>query len=179
MKLVEARSQERLDKIQNLYNEAFPSLERKPFALLLKTRDNGQAEILAVENEDNDFLGLVITNQYKDMVLLDYFAIAPNQRSSGIGSKVFQLLKQRYGGKRFFLEIERTDVGADNQRQRQKRKAFYLKNGMQNMPFVVNLGGVEMEVLADNCRIDFEDYFSLYHNLFGDKISKGISLVKK
>ena len=37
MKLVEARSQERLDKIQNLYNEAFPSLERKPFALLLKT----------------------------------------------------------------------------------------------------------------------------------------------
>ena len=178
MHLIEALNQNRLNKIQDLYVEAFPQAERKSFELLLKTRDNGQAEILSVENENNDFLGLAITAQYQDMVLLDYFAISPNQRSSGVGSKVFQLLKQRYADKRFFLEIERTDIVADNQLQRQKRKAFYLKNGMQNMPFLVDLFGVEMEILTHNCELNFDDYFTLYHSLFGEKISQYISLVK-
>ncbi len=178
MHLIEALNQNRLNKIQDLYIEAFPQAERKPFDLLLKTRDNGKAEILSVENENNDFLGLAITAQHQDMVLLDYFAISPNQRSSGVGSKVFQLLKQRYADKRFFLEIERTDIVADNQLQRQKRKAFYLKNGMQNMPFSVNLCGIEMEILAYHCELSFQDYFNLYHNLFGERISRHISLIK-
>lgn len=178
MYLIEALNQNRLNKIQDLYIEAFPQAERKPFDLLLKTRDSGQAEILSVENENNDFLGLAITAQYQDMILLDYFAISPNQRSSGVGSKVFQLLKQRYADKRFFLEIERTDIVADNQLQRQKRKAFYIKNGMKNMPFRVNLCGVEMEILAHDCYLSFQDYFNLYHNLFGERISRHISLIK-
>lgn len=179
MKLVEAVDKNRLNKIQNLYIEAFPSTERKSFDLLLKTRDNGQAEILSIENENNDFLGLVITAQYLDMVLLDYFAISPNLRSAGIGSKVFQLLKQRYANNRFFLEIECADVSADNQLQRQKRKAFYIKNGMKNMPFRVNLCGIEMEILAYNCYLSFQDYFNLYHSLFGEHISRHISLAKQ
>ena len=178
MKLVEAHDVNRLNKIQDLYNEAFPLAERKSFSLLLKTRDSGQAEILSIENENNDFLGLAITAQYLDLVLLDYFAIASTQRGSGIGSKVFQLLKQRYADKRFFLEIERTDVPADNQLIRQKRKAFYLKHGMKNAPFMVNLCGVEMEILAHDCELSFQDYFNLYHSLFGAHISRYISLAK-
>ena len=130
MKLIEAINQSHLEKIQNLYNESFPSAERKSFSRLIQTRDKGNAEILAIENENNDFLGLAITAMYKDLVLLDYFAILPTQRGAGIGSKIFQSLKQKYANKRFFLEIERTDIPADNQHQRQKRKAFYLKNGM-------------------------------------------------
>ena len=178
MKLIEAINQSHLEKIQNLYNEAFPSAERKSFSRLIQTRDKGNAEILAIENENNDFLGLAITAMYKDLVLLDYFAILPTQRGAGIGSKIFQSLKQKYANKRFFLEIERTDIPADNQHQRQKRKAFYLKNGMSNMPFFVNLCGMEMEILANNCKLDYEEYFSLYHNLFGKDISQYISLVK-
>lgn len=178
MKLVTELDKKRLKKIQDLYIEAFPLTERKSFDSLLKNKDNGHAEILSVENENNDFLGLAITAQHQDMVLLDYFAISPNQRSSGVGSKVFQLLKQRYADKRFFLEIERTDIVADNQLQRQKRKAFYLKNGMRNMPFLVDLFGVEMEILTHNCELNFDDYFTLYHSLFGKNISQHISLVK-
>lgn len=178
MKLITELDKNRLKKIQDLYNEAFPQAERKAFDLLLKTRDNGHAEILSVENENNDFLGLAITAQYQDMVLLDYFAISPHLRSAGIGSKVFQLLTQRYADRRFFLEIERADVTANNQLQRKKRKAFYLKNGMQNVPFTVNLCGIEMEILAYHCELSFHDYFNLYHSLFGERISRHISLVK-
>lgn len=75
MKLIEAINQNQLEKIQNLYNEAFPLPERKSFSRLIQTRDKGNAEILAIENENDDFLGLAITAIYKDLVLLDYFAI--------------------------------------------------------------------------------------------------------
>ena len=178
MKLTEALDQNLLAQIQTLYLEAFPKEERKPFSLLLQTREKGQSEILAIENEQNDFLGLAITAKHKDMVLLDYFAISSRQRSNGIGSKAFQNIKHRYADKRFFLEIERTDIAADNQMQRQKRKNFYIKNGMQNVPFMVNLLGVEMEILAHNCQLKYEDYFNLYHTLFGNHISQHIHLVK-
>ncbi len=177
MKLTEAHDKNLLAQIQTLYLEAFPKEERKPFSLLLETREKGQSEILAIENEHNDFLGLAITAKHKDMVLLDYFAISSHHRSSGFGSKAFQNIKQRYADKRFFLEIERTDIAADNQVQRQKRKNFYLKNGMQNAPFMVDLLGVEMEILAHNCQLEYKDYFNLYHTLFGNHISQHIHLV--
>lgn len=179
MKLIGVCDQNRLEKIQNLYEEAFPLAERRSFHLILQTRDKGQAEILAIEDENGDFLGLVITAKHKDLVLLDYFAISPNHRGSGIGSKVFQDLIQKYADKRFFLEIERTDVGADNQLERLKRKDFYIRNGMQNMSFLVRAFGVEMEILTYNCKLNYEDYFDLYYDLFGEKFSQNISLINE
>ena len=179
MRLTGIWNEHRLKNILNLYEEAFPEEEKKPFSLILQKKDEGDAEILSVENDKNEFLGLAITANHQDMVLLDYFAIAPEHRSSGIGSKVFQMLKQRYEGKRFFLEIERTDIYAENIEQRKKRKAFYLKNGMKNAPFLVNLLGVEMEIMAHDCDLCFDEYFNLYHNLFGKDISSHISLLEK
>ena len=178
MKLVEAKQKKQLISIRSLYQEAFPEQERKPFSLILQKRRREQAEILAVENEKNEFLGLAITAKYQDMVLLDYFAVSKHQRSSGIGSKIFQMLKQRHKEKRFFLEIESTQTLADNMEQRLKRKAFYLKNGMQKVPFLVNLRGIEMEILCADCDLCFDEYWTLYHRIFGQNISQHISMIK-
>ena len=49
---------------------------------------------------------------------------------------------------------------------------------MTTMTFFVNLCSMEMEILANNCKLDYEEYFGLYHNLFGKDISQYISLVK-
>lgn len=124
-------------------------------------------EILAAENNHKDFTGLAITARHRDLVMLDYFAISPCHRQGGVGSKVFRMLKERYAGQRFFLEIESTLVKAENAEQRKRRKAFYLKNGMVDMPFTVDAFGVEMEILADGCSLEFEEYRDLYHSLFG------------
>lgn len=35
------------------------------------------------------------------------------------------------------------------------------------MPFTVDAFGVEMEILADGCSLEFEEYRDLYHSLFG------------
>lgn len=46
-------------------------------------------------------------------------------------------------------------------------KPSTLKNGMVDMPFTVDAFGVEMEILADGCSLEFEEYRDLYHSLFG------------
>lgn len=170
IRLTEAYRADQLAEIQRLYLEAFPAEEQKPFALLLKKRAEGLVEILSIESKGGVFLGLAIVVLYRDLALLDYFAIAPEQREGGVGSAAFQLLRQRYAGRRFFLEVESTGVEAANAAQRMRRKAFYLRNGMAETAMLVNLFGVEMEVLADACSVRFEEYQALYYDVFGKRV---------
>ncbi len=168
MQLTETFDETVLAMIQNLYQEAFPPEERKPFALILQKRAEGAMRIHAILNGEDVFQGMAMVILYKDMALLDYFAIQPQMQGNGAGSKALCLLRKEYGTKRFFLEIERTGVPAANAVQRQKRKAFYLKNGLVQTSLLVELFGVEMEVLADACEICFEEYYRLYAETFGE-----------
>ncbi len=180
MRLIEAYDQETLSAMQTLYKEAFPKSERKPFPLMLKKREEGVMELQALEDAQGEFCGLAITILYQDMVLLDYFAIVSKKRGQGTGSEAFALLRHKYAQKRFFLEIERTDVEAENILQRQKRKAFYLRNGLTETALYVELFGVEMEVLSDSCKICYEEYKRLYLDTFGErKISRHVKLISE
>ena len=136
-------------------------------------------EIITIESDNRDFLGFAIMILHDDMVLLDYFAIAPDSRGQNIGSTALQLLFERYKNKRFILEIENTDIECDNSEERRRRKAFYIKNGMSVMPFKLNLLGVEMEILTHNCNVTFEEYFSIYDNIFSNEYCSKIHLICK
>lgn len=166
-----------LEKIKNLYITAFPKNERKPFDLISEKCNSGSMEIIAIQNDNSDFLGLAITILYDDMVLLDYFAVAPESRGKSIGSNALMLLFERYKDKRFILEIENTEVECNNLQERKRRKAFYIRNGMSLMPFKVNLIGVEMEVLTRNCEVTYEEYYSIYENTFSDEYCSKIELI--
>ena len=114
MRLIETPCAACLAQIEKLYYEAFPVEEQKPFSVILEKNREGSMEILAAENNHKDFTGLAITARHRDLVMLDYFAISPCHRQGGVGSKVFRMLKERYAGQRFFLEIESTLVKAEN-----------------------------------------------------------------
>lgn len=178
MRLERALTEKQLEEIEKLYLEAFPKIERKPFHLMLKKRDEGVMELLAIEGDDGEFKGLAITVLCQDMVLLDYFAIAASERGNGLGSEALALLKEYYADRRFILEIERTDVEAGNIGQRLKRKAFYLRNGMKPMPFLVNIFGTEMEVLTHDCEISFEEYYRIYQ-VFGKELERKVMLIER
>ena len=111
------------------------------------------------------------------MVLLDYFAIAPESRGQNVGSTALKMLFERYKNKRFILEIENTEIESDNLEERKRRKAFYLKNGMSVMPYKVNLIGVEMEILTRNCDVTYEEYYSIYENTFSDEYCSKIEMI--
>lgn len=91
-----------LNNLKELYIRAFPESERKPFDLMEKNADNGSMEILSLENEDGEFLGLVITILYEDKVLIDYFAVDESKRNGGIGGKALKLISDRYKDSKIF-----------------------------------------------------------------------------
>lgn len=167
-----------LDVIKNLYLISFPKIERKPINLILEKCSDGSMEINIIQNDYGDFLGFAIMIIHNDIVLLDYFVIAPEHRGQNIGSYALKMLFEKYKDKRFILEIENTDIECDNMEERVRRKAFYIiRNGMKVMPYKINLIGVEMEVLTHKCEVSYEEYYSIYKNTFSDEICRKIKRI--
>lgn len=178
MNIKRAENSRQIEAIRLLYEEAFPDNERKPFALMLEKCKEGAMELLCIEDEKQDFWGLAIFVLYKDMVLLDYFAIDNEKRGLGIGTKALKLLQNYYKGKRFYLEIEDVHVEADNTQERIRRRAFYLRNDMMVMPFTVDLFGVIMEVLTYQCVITDSEYMEVYTEVFGkERIQANVKII--
>lgn len=95
-------------EIKNLYKEAFPRNERIPIRILqLLTRKN-KAKIYGIF-DGGEFIGLLYNVYYKDIVLILYLAINNKFRGKGYGSKVLDLIKQKYSKNRIILNIEQID----------------------------------------------------------------------
>lgn len=172
---VSADDIKRLKDIENLYIRSFPKEERKPFDVIKAKADDGSMETLAAESENGSkFLGLAISVMHKDLVLLDYFAVCENSQGTGVGTAALDLLMHRYKKSRFFLEIESPDPNAKNAVQRARRKKFYLNCGMCETKVYVSLFGIDMELLTDGCSVKFSEYFELYNDVFGKKISDNV-----
>lgn len=175
MKLIPP-NKENLTRIKKLYRSAFPRVERKPFRLILRQCEKGEAEIFAIETNDGKFAGLAVTVKYNDIVMLDYFAIHPNARGKGIGSRALQMLKKRYADSRFILEIESIDEPCKNLETRQKRRGFYLRNGMKPSGFTARVFFTDLEILTAGEPVTFEEYRELYRSHLGEKMAGKIKL---
>lgn len=168
-----ASSRKDWKKLKKLYMNAFPACERKPLAVIKYKQYKKAADVWMIE-EEGEFVGLAITMNGKDLILIDYFAIDDEKRGKGYGSKALKLLQEKYAAYRLFLEIERTDVEADNLEERKRRKAFYLQNGMSEMNVNAILFGVEMELLGYQCNVSFKEYHDLYVYNYGKLAEKNV-----
>lgn len=175
MEIIEAAESCQLNQIMELYEKAFPPCERKPFSVILKKREEKSVEILYLR-EDGEFAGLMITAILGDLVLLDYFAVAEKKRGTGIGSEALGALLRRYENRRVIIEIESTRADAPDHDMRVRRKNFYHKNGMTDLPFTVILFGIEMEMLSNRTKVTFEEYWNLYNTVFGQRVSGNVKL---
>ncbi len=161
--------------IKKLYHEAFPANEKKPFWMIRKKFRQGLSDVWVIEDEQTrGFAGLAITMNSETLVLLDYFAISEDKRGGGIGGMALRALQDKYRDCRFFLEIESVEEGAKTQEERERRKNFYLANGMQELGVNVTLFGVDMELLGYQCRVEFDEYRGLYHDIYGDWAAKNV-----
>lgn len=176
MQLTNVKNEQQMQDIRDLYDSAFPANERKPFEFIIKRAEEGDCEVLAIEDESGIFFGMAITILYQEFALLDYFAIVPQCRKSGIGSQALQRLLQKYADRKFILEIESADAKDADYEQRVKRKSFYLKNGLKPMGFQVTLFGVDMEVMTYQCTISFAQYYEILSNIIPEKYIENVKL---
>jgi GNAT superfamily N-acetyltransferase len=155
-------------KLFTLYEKSFPVSEKKPISMILKMQKCGATDIWYFE-EDGKFLGLAITINSPDLILVDYFAVSEKLRGKGYGSTMLKSLIAHYSDKGVFLEIERPYEWASNYSDRLRRRDFYLnKVGLIPLETYACLFGVDMELLGtEGVNMDYETYRNFYLHNYG------------
>lgn len=153
-------------EIKEIYMEAFPKAERKPFSAVRHFVNKGKAQILTAM-ENGRVLGFVVVIPYKNMVMVDYLAVSSKIRSRGTGSKMMQEVCKRFSDKKIVLLIERLDDTADNKDQRIARKKFYFKNGFTSSNIYITGRSGNMEVLNFGGTVSVQEYMGLQQYALG------------
>lgn len=154
------------EQVFALYEEAFPPAEKKPRSMMERLSAAGKMEIMAiVENED--FVGLAVDIFSPKAAILDYFAIVPQKRGGGYGSRAVRMLVKRREGEKYIFEIERPDPSADNARDRERRKAFYLRNGLRETGLYAKVYGTDFELLTPDGALTFDEYTDTLCSVIG------------
>lgn len=158
-------------KLKKLYVGAFPADERAPFYLLKKNAKKGRGEMLAAY-DNNKLIGMVYIIGNTDLGYLFYFAIIPELRGKGYGSKILSLLHERYSSGRLFLAREMLDKSADNYSQRVRRHEFYLKNGFTDLNATIKEGSVVYDVMITGGKVSPQEYADLMQHWAGKLICR-------
>ncbi|MCR9186001.1 MAG: GNAT family N-acetyltransferase [Halieaceae bacterium] len=150
----------------DLYKEAFPGAQRIPKFLLRHMLRNGKEGFIVIY-ENDDWLGLIYSIEYRDIAFVQFLAISESSRSKGYGSKVMESLRCVNSGKRIVLNIEELDEQAENCQQRVKRRAFYEKNGFTSSGYIVKEPDERHEMLIRGGCISKEEIESMYKEILG------------
>ena len=155
-------------KLFRLYGAAFPISEKKPIFMILKMSKCGATDIWYFE-EGGEFLGLAITINSPDIILIDYFAVNEKHRSKGNGERMLKSIISHYSDKGVFLEIEVPYENAENYTDRIRRRRFYTERvGLIPMETRACLFGVDMELLGtEGCHLSYDEYRDFYLNNYG------------
>ncbi|WP_394011367.1 GNAT family N-acetyltransferase [Anaerococcus cruorum] len=162
---------------ENLYKSAFPKEERVDIQTLYDLNSENLIEIDILKVDEKN-IGLAVIYLNQDIHLLSYFAIDSKYRGQGLGSKALALLKEKYDD--LIIEIESTNFkNADDYVIRNRRKAFYIKNGYKVLDDRINYFGIEMELMATTKDAGLDEYFDTYRNIFDkDYINENIKIIE-
>ena len=130
-------------QLYDLYDKAFPEQEKKPLQVMEQLAADGKMEMLALVDED-EFAGLAINliDEEQNRALLDYYAIAPEKRNGGYGSKGLEVLLERFKNYKYIFEIETQN----------------LRNGLKETGLFVNVYDTDFELLTPDGELTFWEY---------------------
>ncbi len=134
--------------------EDFPAAELKPLPLLRRLYGEGRNRSFVRLGPDGALTAYAVFElpARGAVWLLDYLAVRKTARGAGIGSRFLRELRPSLAGaEAVVLEIERVDRARDESERavRERRKRFYLRNGLcETGVFTRADGGIEYELLS-------------------------------
>ncbi len=137
---------ERVERINKIYTEAFPPQERFGLDIIMRLADEGALEVYAVTDGDKT-AGMIVMCVDEKTAYACYFAIDKALRGKGLGGQVIERIGSLYKGRQTVLEIEALDSSAENYAQRKRREKFYLSHGFSHTDRYIRYEGVTYELL--------------------------------
>ena len=165
--------------VYKYYNEIFPENEKKPLDMLQNSYENNYEKFTKIAYK-NEFVGFILTTKTEKngYEILDYYAILPEYRNKGIGSKALEkyIKEEKDNSKGIFVEVEKVGLGKDeNENQiREKRKNFYDKLGFKKLNYDFVLFDVTYSThIYTKYEIDedeiVDEIFKIYETFSGKK----------
>lgn len=111
------------EAIKDLYEQAFPEEERRPWDQQLMLIASGKLHLLRIVS-DNIFAGFIFYWRLPGFSFIEHFAIHPGTRGGGAGTQVMLLMEAELGG--IVLEVEPPVT-----EQAIRRISFYERLGYQ------------------------------------------------
>ena len=120
-------------QVKALYESAFPANERIPIKHLLD--DKIKREFWAFFDGDL-FCGFSNSITHGSITNIIYFAVVPELRSRGYGSKILQAIREQHPDTRIVvdIEVEEDSKDAEELERRNRRRNFYQRNGFEAVP---------------------------------------------
>ena len=172
------------EEIKDIYNKYmvkdFPPDELKPLSIILDMLDRGIYACYGIF-EGNSLLGYAYLTVLSDLVLVDYLAVAPEFRGSGIGTSLLEELKTILTGKTIIIECENPDFATEEQDKitKLRRIAFYTRSGFALSGVTTRLYDVEYVILSypdcNNVPFGLE---KLYIEMLGEKLCNEKLIIK-
>lgn len=152
------------EQLDNLYEEHlvfdFPKEELKSLAMLQSYMDKGQYTVYGMYEEDELLAyAMFVHLEGHNISLLDYFACNRNKRSCGYGTKMLGMLQKAADVDGFIIEVEsvRTAANEEEVALRERRIAFYERNGLRRTNIRTCVYGVEFEILYLPIGLNIDD----------------------
>ena len=169
------------EQITELYNERmvidFPPDELKPLVVIIDAIDKGIYEALGLYDGEQ-IVGYACLVKQSAGHLVDYLAIYPEKRNSGIGSILIKLLAEYMGDEPgTIVEVEDPAYAKseDDRKLRTRRLNFYLRNGCCDTGVRVRCFGVEFIILIlGNKKMDKYSCWELYSSIYKAVLPKNM-----
>ncbi len=175
IKPLDLSDRQELSMVIPLYENSFPSFERKPFSMIVEGLHSHKMKAYSIyfnHQDKKDYVGLAFLVVGEKADILDYLAIHPNYRNRHFGSAILAWLTQQ--DKPFFVEIESSltpqeDLLPESSSKKDilRRKKFYLENGLVDCHQEIYLFKARMELLASKPGADFEIYWQVMSDYLG------------
>ena len=157
-----SRGKQPAELAKELYLRSFPKEERLPWWVLrLNARRKG-IDLTAWMDGDK-FCGFTASVTEGQLHFLLFFAVAEECRGQGYGSAILTQIQREYA--QVVLNVELLDPMAENFAQRQRRFAFYQKNGFYDTFHHVWEVGGKFRVLGTEPQLDVPAYKRIFKKL--------------
>lgn len=122
----------------------FPRIERKPLRRIVEAMEEGTYECLGLYDAE-EFLAYAFFVRHGKNYLFDYYAVLPQKRDRGIGSRFLQSLLTHFASAESLIGEIEDPAYAETEAERElreRRKRFYLRNGFRETGVSVKAFGV-------------------------------------
>lgn len=148
--------------VKTLYEKSFPQEERIPWPLLWLNSCRQNIDLTAWLDGDV-FCGFTASVTVEDLHFVLFLAISPQLQGKGYGSAILSALQEEYGTVE--LNVETLTETAPNYPQRQRRFAFYRKNGFVDTGYHVWEVGGKFRILSTDTEFNAVRYKKVFQKL--------------